>query len=217
VFTKLPCEGVISQGFHAGHRALDIDNVTGTEIRNEWAAGRTIVQWTIDDDGDWNPDTQRNGNCYVLRHEAPDGQLACVSQYMHLRDKPALSPGTELLPGEVLGYMGNTGKVRPAPAVGDTETGSHLHWMVRMYGDYARAHGFKHGELIDGRRAIWRVAPAEPPPAGEVSPPMEVADLQELWLHLEEHPAEAVTPSVARVEPLPRRDGFRVYEVRIKP
>ena len=97
---------VRTQGLH-GYNAVDLAAAYGTPIRAA-AAGEVIVAKT----GGWNGGY---GNYLVIRH--PNGTQTL---YAH-NSSNAVGVGAYVNAGEVIGYVGNTGR----------STGSHLHFEVR--------------------------------------------------------------------------------------
>lgn len=61
-----------------------------------------------------------------------------TSQYCHLDSAVELSYGTEVKPGDLIGYMGSTGE----------STGPHLHFMVYVYGVAVNPRTFLTGEPV---------------------------------------------------------------------
>jgi len=104
-----PTRGSITQGYHAGHYAIDIADRSMPPI---WSpAGGTITKVST---GTWGGGY---GNHVVVDH---GGGLK--SLYAHM-DSVNVSNGQWVNQGDVLGVMGNTGRVYGA-------TGIHLHWEV---------------------------------------------------------------------------------------
>lgn len=95
-----------TQGLH-GHNGIDFGAGVGTPIRAA-AAGEVIVSRS----GGWNGGY---GNYVVIRH--PNGTQTL---YAH-NSSNAVGVGAYVAQGEVIGYVGNTGR----------STGSHLHFEVR--------------------------------------------------------------------------------------
>lgn len=63
----------------------------------------------------------------------PDNKL--TYRYYHLASA-AVSAGQEVTPGQVIGYVGNTGSVYPAPTKSNPKAGTHLHFSVLNNGSY---------------------------------------------------------------------------------
>ncbi|MEA3354894.1 MAG: M23 family metallopeptidase [Patescibacteria group bacterium] len=99
-----PFEGVIGQGYHAFHRAIDVLSPIGTEIR-PIAAG-VVIEARFGKLG-W-------GTTIVVKH---DDRL--VSRYAHLKDIRVIE-GEMVGRGQVIGTVGMTGWT----------TGPHLHLEV---------------------------------------------------------------------------------------
>jgi murein DD-endopeptidase MepM/ murein hydrolase activator NlpD len=102
-----PLPGALrTQGLH-GFNAVDLAAPVGTPIRAA-AAGEVIVAKT----GGWNGGY---GNYIVIRHNSGIQTL-----YSH-NDSNAVAVGDRVSAGQVIGYVGNTGR----------STGPHLHFEVR--------------------------------------------------------------------------------------
>lgn len=99
--------GIITQGLHGGN-GIDIGAARGTPVRSS-ANGIIIVART---NGGWNGGY---GNYIVITHGNGTQTL-----YSHLRSG-IVSSGQEVSSGQVIGYVGATGKA----------TGPHLHFEVR--------------------------------------------------------------------------------------
>lgn len=108
-----PTKGKITQGYHAGHYALDIADRGRPAV---WAAGGGTV--TKASSGTWGGGY---GNHVIIDHGN-----GLQSLYGHL-DSVAVYEGQYVGQGEVIGIMGNTGRVYGA-------TGIHLHWEVIQNG-----------------------------------------------------------------------------------
>lgn len=98
--------GVITQGIH-GWNGVDIAAARGTPVRA--AASGTVI---ISRNGGYNGGY---GNYVVITHDNGTQTL-----YSHLRSS-IVSPGESVLSGQIIGYVGTTGKT----------TGPHLHFEVR--------------------------------------------------------------------------------------
>lgn len=108
-----PTRGKVTQGFHGGHYALDIADRSKPPI---WAAGGgTVEKVSV---GTWGGGY---GNHVIINHG--DG---IKTLYAHM-DSVNVSVGDYVSQGDVLGIMGNTGRVYGA-------TGIHLHWEVIVNG-----------------------------------------------------------------------------------
>ncbi|MBT3865223.1 M23 family metallopeptidase [Candidatus Peregrinibacteria bacterium] len=104
-----PTRGSITQGYRAGHYAIDIADTSKPPI---WAAGGgTVIEAFTNGWGGGY------GNHVIIDH---GGGLQTL--YAHL-DHLTVSEGQWVEQGEVIGQMGNTGRVYGA-------TGIHLHWEV---------------------------------------------------------------------------------------
>ncbi len=104
-----PTKGSITQGYHAGHYAIDIADRSKPPV---WAAGGGTI--TKASSGTWGGGY---GNHVVIDHGN-----GLQSLYAHL-DSLSVYQGQSVGQGDVIGVMGNTGRVYGA-------TGIHLHWEV---------------------------------------------------------------------------------------
>lgn len=108
IFIK-PTQGTLTQGYHAGHYAFDIADASRPAV---WATGGgTVIKASS---GTWGGGY---GNHVIIDHG--DG---LQTLYAHL-DSLAVSVGDYVSQGQVIGQMGNTGRVYG-------KTGIHLHFEV---------------------------------------------------------------------------------------
>lgn len=108
-----PTIGSITQGYHAGHYALDIANTSMPPI---WAAGGgTVTKASV---GTWGGGY---GNHVIIDHGN-----GLQTLYAHM-DSVNVYDGQWVNQGDVIGIMGNTGRVYGV-------TGIHLHWEVILNG-----------------------------------------------------------------------------------
>jgi len=108
-----PTRGVVTQGYHSYHRAIDIADRSKPPI---WAAAAgTVVKASS---GTWGGGY---GNHVIIDHGNGMQTL-----YAHM-DYLTVSVGQHVNQGEVIGRMGNTGRVYGV-------TGIHLHFEVRVNG-----------------------------------------------------------------------------------
>lgn len=108
-----PTRGKITQGYHGGHYALDIGDRSMPPI---WAAGGgTVIKAST---GTWGGGY---GNHVIIDHGN-----GLQTLYAHM-DSVDVYEGQWVNQGDVLGIMGNTGRVYGV-------TGIHLHWEVRQDG-----------------------------------------------------------------------------------
>lgn len=101
-----PTNGIRTQGIH-GHNGVDFGAPAGTPIYAS-AAGEVIISLS----GGWNGGY---GNYVVVKHDNGTQTL-----YAH-NSSNAVSSGQVVAQGDVIGYVGSTGR----------STGSHLHFEVR--------------------------------------------------------------------------------------
>ncbi len=104
-----PTRGEITQGYHAGHYAIDIADVSMPPV---WAAGSGTVTKAYS--GGWGGGY---GNHVIIDHGN-----GLETLYAHM-DHLTVTEGQWVESGQVIGQMGNTGRVYGA-------TGIHLHWEV---------------------------------------------------------------------------------------
>jgi murein DD-endopeptidase MepM/ murein hydrolase activator NlpD len=104
-----PTRGDITQGYRAGHYALDIGDTSKPPI---WSAGGGTVKKAYS--GGWGGGY---GNHVIIDHGN-----GLETLYAHL-DHLTVTEGQWVDQGQVIGQMGNTGRVYGA-------TGIHLHWEV---------------------------------------------------------------------------------------
>lgn len=109
-----------------GHNGLDIvvrtaDHGYGTPIK---ATDDGVVTKIVYD----NPHHTKGNGIYIL---STDGITATV--YWHL-SAFQVNIGDAVKAGDVIGLMGNSGFVLPAPTQGDPKNGTHLHYARYIYG-----------------------------------------------------------------------------------
>ena len=103
-----PVRGRLTQGYHPGHDGLDIAAGRGTPIR---AMAQGVVAYV-----GWNPwDSRPRAFMVVIAHQG-----GYETKYGHLLPRRGIVLGELVRKGEVIGYMGNTGR----------STGVHLHLEV---------------------------------------------------------------------------------------
>lgn len=116
-----PTRGNVTQGYSSYHYALDIADRSKPPI---WAAaGGTVEKVSV---GTWGGGY---GNHVIINHG--DG---VKTLYAHM-DSVNVSVGDVLSQGDVVGIMGNTGRVYGA-------TGIHLHWEVIINGVRQNPYGY---------------------------------------------------------------------------
>ncbi len=108
-----PTRGKITQGYHSGHYAIDIADRSKPPV---WAAASgTVVKVSV---GTWGGGY---GNHVIIDHGNGVKTL-----YAHF-DSVNVSVGQHVNQGDVIGIMGNTGRVYGI-------TGIHVHWEVIIDG-----------------------------------------------------------------------------------
>ena len=97
------------------HDGIDISNADGTPIR---AAAAGVVAFV-----GYNPYEARKDAAWIVAIGHANG---LDSRYAHLQPRfaPGVRAGSRVARGQVIGYMGNTGR----------STGTHLHWQVNRNG-----------------------------------------------------------------------------------
>jgi murein DD-endopeptidase MepM/ murein hydrolase activator NlpD len=104
-----PARGRITQGFSRSHDGIDIAGYRGTPIR---AAAIGVISFI-----GWNPWDQ-HGRAFMVVVAHPGG---FETLYGHILPSRAVRVGEVVKKGQVIGYMGNTGR----------STGVHLHLEFR--------------------------------------------------------------------------------------
>ncbi len=100
-----PARGVITQGYHSRHRAIDIGTIYGAYVYAARSGRVRTVRW--DDTG--------YGNMIIIDHG--DGWNTL---YAHLKG-PLVQPGQHVRQGDVIARTGGTGRA----------TGPHVHFEIR--------------------------------------------------------------------------------------
>lgn len=134
--TNWPARGYVSDEFgtwEAWRKALGLGPHTGTDIANQYGdygdpitpfmVGKVLYNHDVDDNS--------CGKHVKLQHEHN-----ITSLYCHLDSTAGITPGTNVKPGDIIGYMGNTG----------SSTGVHLHFMIQVYGINVNPRTFMVGE-----------------------------------------------------------------------
>lgn len=122
--TNWPSTGYVSDEFgtHEGWRhGIGLGPHTGIDIANEYGYyGEPITPFMVGTIAYTdNVDDSSCGKHVKLNHE-----FNITSVYCHMNSAVEIAPGTEVKPGDVIGYMGSTG----------TSTGAHVHLTTRVYG-----------------------------------------------------------------------------------
>jgi murein DD-endopeptidase MepM/ murein hydrolase activator NlpD len=104
-----PASGGISQEYRFYHKAIDIANRSGGPVLAADSGRVTVAGW---------PDNSGYGNRVMIDHGN-----GYVTLYAHM-SKVSVSPGQSVNRGDVIGYMGSTGR----------STGVHLHFEIRAGG-----------------------------------------------------------------------------------
>lgn len=103
----LPVTGPISQGYQAGHSAIDIAVPSGTPVHATMSGTVTYAGWN----------NEGYGNLVIVKNGAYS------TYYAHLEQIP-VSTGQNVEAGAVIGLSGSTGH----------STGPHVHYEVRVDG-----------------------------------------------------------------------------------
>lgn len=109
---RRPTQGVLTQGYHKGHFAIDIANSLNTPIYA--AASGTVIK----SNNGWN---YGYGNYIVIDH---GNGVQTLYAHNHIRK---VEVGDKVKTGQLISLMGNTGNVRGP-------TGIHLHFEVHIRG-----------------------------------------------------------------------------------
>ncbi|MCF7812579.1 peptidoglycan DD-metalloendopeptidase family protein [Candidatus Gracilibacteria bacterium] len=105
-----PTKGILTQGYHKGHYALDIGNKLNTPIYA--AAGGTVIK------------SQDGWNYGYGKHIVVDHGNNVETLYAHLNDRK-VEVGDVIKTGQLIALMGNSGRVFGP-------TGIHLHFEIRV-------------------------------------------------------------------------------------
>lgn len=115
----------ITQYYSESHKALDIASNYGANIIAVSSGTITTVKGGCRV-GDLNCNG-KGGNYIILKHY--DNKYYSV--YMHLKDIK-VKVGDEVLAGDIIGTMGNTGNVEPIPIDENSTNGTHLHFVLYL-------------------------------------------------------------------------------------
>lgn len=108
-----PAQGVLTQGYHSGHYAIDIANSMNTPI---YAAADGVVE--VAKSGGWHGGY---GNYVIIDHGSGVKTLYAHNNIIKVQ------VGQRVTAGQVVSLMGNTGRVFG-------RTGIHLHFELRING-----------------------------------------------------------------------------------
>ncbi|MBR4960564.1 MAG: peptidoglycan DD-metalloendopeptidase family protein [Clostridia bacterium] len=128
----------MSRGYSSSHPAIDVTGTTGVTPIYAFADG--IISWKQTYNENWHPDDDDEthngsmqismGNAVAINHYNPDPSLVSGEYartiYMHMSAPCSLSEGSTVNKGDIIGYIGNTGR----------STGPHLHFCLSV-GDLA--------------------------------------------------------------------------------
>jgi murein DD-endopeptidase MepM/ murein hydrolase activator NlpD len=117
-----PVNGVITQGYHSSHPALDFGIEVGTPVKSTMAGTVTYAGWN--DEGYGKLVIVDNGNYQTY--------------YAHLESIP-VSVGQQVSSGEIVGLSGNTGN----------STGPHLHYEIRSNGEVINPTYYTFGKVSE--------------------------------------------------------------------
>ncbi len=132
VTTNWPVRGYVTDEFGTSadwrsklglgvHSGIDISNVVGEPV-TPFLKGTIIYNDETDDSS--------CGKSVKIQHE-----FNITSTYCHLVSTAQIPPTTEVEPGDIIGYLGNTG----------TSTGPHLHLTTSVYGILVNPRTFLEG------------------------------------------------------------------------
>ena len=122
----------ITSLYNSEHQAIDVSSFHGDNIYSIYdgiviiASGGCIV-------GDLQCNNTA-GNYVVIQHNG----INYISSYLHL-DKINVQVGDKVNKGDVIGTMGNTGYVIPAPTDANSRLGTHLHFILYKGNNYGSA------------------------------------------------------------------------------
>ena len=107
---------------YAGHTGIDFNTPIGTPIGS--ATAGTVVE-SLDKRGNQANGYASFGRWVVVKSD--DNGLYYL--YAHLKERLA-NKGQHVSAGELIGYSGNNGNVRPLPTASNPSAGQHLHFQV---------------------------------------------------------------------------------------
>jgi murein DD-endopeptidase MepM/ murein hydrolase activator NlpD len=117
-----PVQGIITQGYHSTHPALDFGIDVGTPIKSTMQGTVTYAGWN--DEGYGNLVIVDNGSYQTY--------------YGHLSSIP-VSVGEHVSNGQIIGLSGNTGN----------STGPHLHYEIRTNGSPINPTSYTFGRISE--------------------------------------------------------------------
>ena len=117
-----PVNGVITQGYHSSHPALDFGIEVGTPVKSTMSGTVTYAGWN--DEGYGNLVIVDNGSYQTY--------------YGHLESIP-VTVGQQVSSGEIIGLSGNTGN----------STGPHLHYEIRSNGELINPTYYTFGKVSE--------------------------------------------------------------------
>jgi murein DD-endopeptidase MepM/ murein hydrolase activator NlpD len=124
----------VSGGFSSSHKGIDIPGNNSNAI---YAFADGQVAFTQDKPHKWHPDNDNNttnvdgsmdsmGHCIAINHNNPDANKATGAYartiYMHMNAASTRALGSTVKKGDVIGYIGDTGR----------RTGAHLHFALAV-------------------------------------------------------------------------------------
>jgi len=116
-----------------GHSGVDIAAAEGTPILAPMD-GVVNDRFTTEETAGWRIGVADIfGNCVMLRHSDPFGELLGFTLFAHMAGEPQVAVGDSVEQGGLLGVIGNTGQ----------STNAHLHWgcTVASNGYFSRSKG----------------------------------------------------------------------------
>lgn len=137
--------GLRNQGADS-HNAIDILGARGLRIAA--ACGGTVAEyWRTRDGRHPGAGTSAGGGNFVIIIDNQDGYF---HYYAHMQSPPLVSKGQRIRAGQLLGYLGDTGRARGTPP--------HLHYQVSIRNERHMLRSFlnPYPELF---RLAWRWRP----------------------------------------------------------
>lgn len=127
------------------HNGIDLGGVKfGTPIGS---ASNGIVAKVVDG-YTWKDSNLKGGSAKSNYVDVYDPTSDTTYRYYHLAGASVVE-GQEVMPGMTLGYVGNTGDVRPIPTNDNPEAGTHLHFSVMKNGSYVNPESYVNNAMFN--------------------------------------------------------------------